>query len=273
MERRIAATGEVVSPAPAEVVVEGPAAAAAGEPTQPAPAPKAPAPQRPEKAAPPQATQTPTKTQTLTTAARPPEATGAIDAVAVRRVWDEILGYVGQKSRRVGAVAREATVREVAGDTLVLLIKHRVHADMLSAGPELIIEAVYETLGPPAPDRTWQVRCELSGQAAAVIPEPEPAPAPPQPKQPESDWPDTARPGGTASPNPRPEPPVAKATAPRKAAAKKTAKPAEEPSYDEGFDPGDEPLDDVVDEQTARRTSEEQALQLLHQTLGAEKIG
>jgi DNA polymerase-3 subunit gamma/tau len=44
------------------------------------------------------------------------------------------------------------------------------------------------------------------------------------------------------------------------------------PTY-EGFDPGDEPLDEVVSEQTARQTSEQQALQLLQQALGAEKIG
>ncbi|RKR89508.1 DNA polymerase-3 subunit gamma/tau [Micromonospora pisi] len=41
----------------------------------------------------------------------------------------------------------------------------------------------------------------------------------------------------------------------------------------EGFDPGDEPLDEVVDERTARQTSEQQALQLLQETLGAERIG
>jgi hypothetical protein len=41
------------------------------------------------------------------------------------------------------------------------------------------------------------------------------------------------------------------------------------PGFDE-FDPGDEPLDDAP---TTRRTSEEQALQLLTEKLGAEKIG
>jgi DNA polymerase-3 subunit gamma/tau len=41
----------------------------------------------------------------------------------------------------------------------------------------------------------------------------------------------------------------------------------------EGFDPGDEPLDEVIDEQAARQTVEQQALQLLQQALGAEKIG
>ena len=62
--------------------------------------------------------------------------------------------------------------------------------------------------------------------------------------------------------------------------------PAEEPPYDpeydgpvrgaaaahEGFDPGDEPLDDVIDEKTARQSSEQQAMQLLQDAFGAEKI-
>ncbi|MGV9805392.1 DNA polymerase III subunit gamma and tau, partial [Micromonospora chersina] len=43
------------------------------------------------------------------------------------------------------------------------------------------------------------------------------------------------------------------------------------PAY-EGFDPGDEPLDDVIDERTARQSSEEQAVQLLREAFGAEKI-
>jgi len=41
-------------------------------------------------------------------------------------------------------------------------------------------------------------------------------------------------------------------------------------SYD-GFDPGDEP-DEVADANAARQTSEQQALDLLRQELGAEKI-
>jgi DNA polymerase-3 subunit gamma/tau len=236
----------------------------------------------------------------------------AIDAVAVRRVWDEILAYVGRKRRAAAAVAREATVREVDGNTLVLVFKHQVHASMLSNGPELLLEAVYEVLGAPSPDRAWQVRCEVSGQPPAGG-QPgggQPAPRPPVPPTPRSaparsaaaapsadtDWPTTAQPGG-AAPAPRrdPEPPTA--SAPARAATSKArgrganggrpakAQPADEPPYDpdydppvrdatyEGFDPGDEPLDEVIDEQTARQTSEEQALHLLQQTLGAEKIG
>jgi DNA polymerase-3 subunit gamma/tau len=41
----------------------------------------------------------------------------------------------------------------------------------------------------------------------------------------------------------------------------------------DGFDPGDEPVDGIVDEKAARQTSEQHALELLQQTLGAEKIG
>jgi DNA polymerase III subunit gamma/tau len=48
--------------------------------------------------------------------------------------------------------------------------------------------------------------------------------------------------------------------------------PSRDPRAYEGFDPGDEPLDDV-DERAVRQTSEQQALQLLHEALGAEKIG
>lgn len=40
----------------------------------------------------------------------------------------------------------------------------------------------------------------------------------------------------------------------------------------DGFDPGDEPLDEVIDEKTARASSEEQAMQLLREAFGAEKI-
>jgi DNA polymerase III subunit gamma/tau len=281
MERRIAATGELSPPqARPTAAPETSHATPAATPEPPPEQPERPAELPVARAEPADKPETP---------ARPPQPGGALDAAAVRRVWDEIIGYVKRKSSRVGAVAREATVREVAGDTLVLLFKHRVHADMLSAGPELVIEAVYETLGPPAPDRTWQVRCELSGsQATATAPVPEPQPATP-PKRLESEWPDTARPGGVP-PGPRsgPEPVTAMKPAaptgpagaqkpvPARKAAKKAAtpaKPVEEAPYDDGFDPGDEPLDDVIDEQTARRSSEEQALHLLRETLGAEKIG
>src|SRR5262249_45291626 len=109
MERRIAVTGEATpappsAPAPPEA--PAPARASAEPPTAAQPAPVQPA-------APVATAETPTEKP------RPQQAGGAVDAVAVRRVWDEILRYVGGKSSRVRAVAREATVREVVGDTLV----------------------------------------------------------------------------------------------------------------------------------------------------------
>jgi DNA polymerase-3 subunit gamma/tau len=86
---------------------------------------------------------------------------------------------------------------------------------------------------------------------------------------------------------------TAPATAARSAPAAQSdtwsdGSPAEEPPYDpdydgpvrggaaaayEGFDPGDEPLDEVIDEKTARQSSEQQAMQLLQDAFGAEKIG
>ena len=381
MERRLVATGDVPVAAPPPVPAgegnrqilddstpprenERPrselASAPAADPPAPAADPPAPA------SAP--AADAPAPAQASTPSAGP----GAIDAVAVRRVWDEVLTYVGRKRRAAAAVAREATVRDVDGDTLVLFFKHQVHASMLSNGPEqLLLEAVYEILGPPAPDRTWQVRCEASGPPAsagqqsggqspgqgrqqagqggqqggqsrpqsgpksgqAPVPQtPRNAPARPAASAPSADtddWPATAQPGSTTQPDPAPPAATAPAAtapaataltatkAPATAEASATAKasvtakgsatrkstkaqPADEPPYDpdhdppvrdaayegvayegvayegaayEGFDPGDEPLDEVIDEQTARQTSEEQALHLLQQTLGAEKIG
>lgn len=317
MERRIAATGGELPPAPParpEPAPDQPTPAPTPEPKQPErpvavaekPVPEKPAAQKPVAEG--SVAVKPVVAQAEAAQPAPVEraAGGAIDAAAVRRYWDEILNYVATRSPRVRAVVREATVREVVGDTLVLLFKHRVHADMLAAGPDLLVEAVFETLGAPMPDRAWQIRCELSGGGTAGSPATPPAPSPgpkppsqtpkasPRPVPPavsgDDGWPEAARPGG-AAPSPRQEPdpaPARRAAQPRKAPAKapvnKAAKPAEEPPYDpdydppvrdaqyEGFDPGDEPLDDVIDEQTARRSSEEQALQLLQQTLGAEKI-
>jgi DNA polymerase-3 subunit gamma/tau len=251
---------------------------------------------------------------------------GQIDAAAVRRVWEEILTAVGRKSKRAAAVVREATVREVEGDTLVLAFRHAVHADMLTASPELLVAAVREVLG-----GQWQVRCELSGAQRA--PRGAGAPAPTQAPaaaagaglvtDPASDteWPTPATPGGApafgppapSSPSPAPARVPSRSRSSTSAAGSadssgrtsaKAARgrgpgpangrgraatprtsgqdsawddgpPPDEPGFDpgyQGFDPGDEPLDDVVDEHAARQTSEEQALQLLQQTLGAEKI-
>ncbi|MDO3687375.1 DNA polymerase III subunit gamma and tau [Micromonospora sp. C28ISP2-4] len=399
---------------------------------------------------------------------------GALDAVAVRRVWPEVVGKVNRSNKRIAALMRDAVVRDLDGDTLVLTVKSTVLAKMMADHAAVLTDALYEELG-----GRWQIRCEVAGErgasslggpsrpsgasraqadAAPARSAPDSAPARPATAPPgpasdaassrpdsggvgtahgrpdadagrvrpnagaadagygqdtsgaartaharpdsvgaaashpaaadagpgrpgsahsgpgrpdsaavdqagEEDWPEPARPGGAAAGTAsatgaasastgdaedwpaaaRPGGGTATATAPvvvpkpagpaaapapaggaRPAGAKnsaiaaaraaaaaaaagggpgkgpRAAQPARktadaewagEPPYDpdfdgpvrgggasaaasayEGFDPGDEPLDDVIDERTARQSSEEQAVQLLRETFGAEKI-
>ncbi|MEU9738264.1 DNA polymerase III subunit gamma and tau [Micromonospora chersina] len=392
---------------------------------------------------------------------------GALDAVAVRRVWPEVVGKVNRSNKRIAALMRDAVVRDLDGDTLVLTVKSTVLAKMMADHAAVLTDALYEELG-----GRWQIRCEVAGERGAAslggpsrpsgssrpAPEADPtrsaagpnaAPARPavdpvrpagpsdtagnqaggrpgdtvRPSGPpanraggsaggrggnagqsggaartsepsggpaargtaaggdddEEDWPEPARPGGAGLPAddsaaptaadtedwpvparpggaapvtmaaasaatsttapttaaiasggaapavPRPAGPPATApgaggtpknsaiAAARAAAAaaaagggpskgprvaqatRKTAdadwagEPPYDPDYDgpvggrsagaapaapayEGFDPGDEPLDEVIDERTARQSSEEQAVQLLREAFGAEKI-
>ncbi|MFR9780276.1 DNA polymerase III subunit gamma and tau [Micromonospora sp. MS34] len=333
---------------------------------------------------------------------------GALDAVAVRRVWPEVVGKVNRSNKRIAALMRDAVVRDLDGDTLVLTVKSTVLAKMMADHAGVLTDALYEELG-----GRWQIRCEVAGERGAASlggparpSAPRPAAGPdtpsggsagptgaeprggsggatraggparrpagggdpagaddeedwPEPARPGGagsgeqpaaepiaaasgeDWPEPARPGGAATgsttvssgpaaapaaPKPvAPPQPVAGAASgapktsaiaaaraaaaaaagggpgrgPRPApAARQTADAdwAGEPPYDpdfdgpvrpggrraapapaapayEGFDPGDEPLDDVIDEQAARQSSEEQAVQLLREAFGAEKIG
>ncbi|MEV0805707.1 DNA polymerase III subunit gamma and tau [Micromonospora sp. NPDC050200] len=380
---------------------------------------------------------------------------GALDAVAVRRAWPDIVAKVNRIKKPAAALMRDAVVRDVDADTLVLTVKSPVLAQMMGNHISVLSDALYEEFG-----SRWQIRCEVAGERgaatlggpsrAATPTRPAPAPAPasasptsagatgtgsggpsgaangvgpggpagpngtgpngvgprgasgaadglgsggpagssgggaaggpaggaggpaggagrsgsgatgraaggagtganapddsdddedwPEPARPGGaatataggdDWPEPARPGGatataTAAPavpkpaGPQSAPPAAPAAtgggpvssaiaAARAAAAGagKVARPAQaarktadadwagEPPYDpdydgpvrgggrtqpaatpayEGFDPGDEPLDEVIDERTARQSSEEQAVQLLREAFGAEKI-
>jgi DNA polymerase-3 subunit gamma/tau len=47
--------------------------------------------------------------------------------------------------------------------------------------------------------------------------------------------------------------------------------PVQDPRFP-GFDPGDEPTDEVIDERVIRESTEEQAVRLLAEALGAERI-
>ncbi|MFG1899291.1 DNA polymerase III subunit gamma and tau [Micromonospora carbonacea] len=416
-----AAASAAPATAPAPSAAPPPVAAAASAPVSAGSAPAAPAPAAPRREVPPEAVMPDPATPA------PPRpgaaAAGPLDAVAVRRVWPDIVAKVNRIKKPAAALMRDAVVRDVDGDTLVLTVKSPVLAQMMGNHTSVLAEALYEEFG-----GRWQVRCEVAGERGGGSPggsrgsapaPPRPAPAPPatpasatnnarpaagaapgpaegggvagadeewpEPARPGGaaaapaagapagdDWPEPARPGGAdpaaAPPSGGPAPAAAAhaaapATSPNGAAgngtangtaangaapatpangaargaapaapangaaaaggrapaagsglaaaraaaagrgartqngARKTAdadwagEPPYDPDYDgpvrgggrpgpaasaapayEGFDPGDEPLDEVIDERTARQSSEEQAVQLLREALGAEKI-
>jgi DNA polymerase III subunit gamma/tau len=201
-----------------------------------------------------------------------PPAGGALDAAGIRRLWDEVVITVGRSSKRAAAVAREAVVREVEGDTIVLLFQHQVHATMLTSSPEPVLDAVREVVG-----GTWRLRCESrdggagpasgdrrSGDTAATVPTPEPG------GRMDDGWPEPARPGGavTRAAGDRPPPPPA---APDALAAIV-------PAPQDGAVKDGAVKDGAVKAPAAATRpkpagGEQEALDLLRRKLGAEKIG
>jgi DNA polymerase-3 subunit gamma/tau len=272
MERRLTLSGDDLAtptaaapvpagsaPAPAPVSTAAPAPTPDATPAKPAVAPAKPtAPAsrstrpvevaqppvaRPAAAPAAKAEETPSAASATPAPAGEVKLPGTVDAAAVRRIWDEVLTYVRRASPRAAAVVREAIVREVDGNTLVLVFKHPFHAQALSGDPKLVIEALTEVIG-----GRWQIRCEVSGQ--------QPEMAPPMPM--------------ASAPAERPAAGGSVAT-PR--AATPAREPVAPPSAAEwGFDDDDEPLDDD-DPPAVRQSGEQQAIDLLRQTLGAEKIG
>ncbi|MEU8000807.1 DNA polymerase III subunit gamma and tau [Catellatospora sp. NPDC049111] len=233
----------------------------------------------PESAAPAQPARTPAP------AAASAPAGGADDAAAVRRSWDEIVRMVGRSSKKAAAFAREAVVRDIDGNTLVLLFKHKIHANGVENDPAPLMEAVHQVLG-----GKWQLRCEVGGdpRAASRAAAAAPASAPPRSAPPKAaaparapapaadDWPTPARVGGAAPAAP------AQQTG-RRAPVVDDGPPLEEPPYDpeydgppprtiEGFDPGDEPTDEIVDAAVARQTTEQAAVDSLRRSFNLEKL-
>ncbi|GIH09019.1 hypothetical protein Rhe02_70860 [Rhizocola hellebori] len=199
-------------------------------------------------------------------------AYSGIDAQGVRRAWDEIVRMVGQNSKKAAAFAREAVVRELEGQTLILVFKHKIHADGVNNDPGPLLEAVHQTLG-----GVWSVRCEVGGDtrkpAASAAPA---APAArPKPTPATEDWPATARTTPAAPSRP--------ATPGRQAPVQAEPGPQDDevpydPEFDgppppalQGFDPGDEP-DRDTDSLAVLQTSEEQALESLRKNFNIEKI-
>ena len=167
---------------------------------------------------------------------------------------------IRRRSPKAWAVVREASVRDVAGEDLVLVFQHAVHANMFEAQPELLLEALREVIG-----GTWQVRAELAGSPAR------PATAPAQAavansaggrgrdadgdsddeddSDEEGGWPAIATPGA-----PTPNPPQSAANPATRVAA----------THSED--------DDVANSVTIDDPPAEQAIQLLTEGLGAQRI-
>ncbi len=203
-------------------------------------------------------------------AASPARTPGAMDAAAVRRIWDDVLTYVRRASPRAAAVVREAIVRDVDGNTLVLVFKHQFHAQALSSDPKLVLEALGEVIG-----GTWQVRCEVSGPTTEARSAPAAAPVASRPSSSGPVAAPSAAPARTSGSAPG-------TNAPRRPSRDAPPPPAEpewptgsRPSgvteHDIGFDDDDEPLDDD-DLAASPQSGEQQAIDLLRQTLGAETI-
>ncbi|BCB80416.1 hypothetical protein Pflav_068260 [Phytohabitans flavus] len=104
-----------------------------------------------------------------------------LDVAGVRRSWDEILGMVNSRNKRIAALARNATVRDLDGNALVLTFQSTVLASMMSKEAGVLSDAIYEVLG-----ARWELRCEVAGdqRPAAARPASERAPAPERPPAP-----------------------------------------------------------------------------------------
>ncbi|MCY1142506.1 DNA polymerase III subunit gamma and tau [Actinoplanes sp. Pm04-4] len=92
---------------------------------------------------------------------------GQLTAHAVRQVWPEVLAEVRKQPRGVvlRAMAADATVRELEGETLILTVPSPRHAQGITQGAALIVNALYEVLG-----GQWEIRCEVAGAAGGSGP-------------------------------------------------------------------------------------------------------
>ena len=94
---------------------------------------------------------------------RPGAPAAALDAVAVRRCWPDVVGKVNRTNKRIAALMRDAVVRELDGDMLVLTVKSTVLAKMMADHAAVLTDALYEELG-----GRWQIRCEVAGERGGV---------------------------------------------------------------------------------------------------------
>ncbi|MFG1916606.1 DNA polymerase III subunit gamma and tau [Micromonospora sp. NPDC048898] len=136
---------------------------------------------------------------------RPGAPPAALDAVAVRRVWPDVVGKVNRTNKRIAALMRDAVVRELDGDMLVLTVKSTVLAKMMADHAAVLTDALYEELG-----GRWQIRCEVAGERGGVSlsgPQRSQSAAPARPAVPAST--PTAAPHENAAAGPTSAPPAA----------------------------------------------------------------
>ncbi|MBM0257563.1 DNA polymerase III subunit gamma and tau, partial [Micromonospora sp. 4G55] len=108
-------------------------------------------------------------------------SSGALDAVAVRRAWPDIVAKVNRIKKPAAALMRDAVVRDVDGDTVVLTVKSPVLAQMMGNHISVLSDALYEEFG-----GRWQIRCEVAPAVArrGHAQWPSRAAAPPRPASP-----------------------------------------------------------------------------------------
>ncbi len=210
-----------VSAPPARAAVPDPAATAAVTPV-PARAPAPPIPAAPAMPAAPSAALPVAPTASPGPSAGPSAGpSGERGADAVRAAWENVLAAVRGRSAKAAAVIREAAVRDVQGDLVVLAFQHSVHANMFDSQADLLAEAMREVL-----PGSWRVRAELgadsaagshlagsgtpSSGASATVERPRAVPTQSRPEARSSvtrstDWPETARPGGGPRPDASPQ--------------------------------------------------------------------
>ncbi|WP_223198747.1 DNA polymerase III subunit gamma and tau [Solihabitans fulvus] len=243
-----------VQAAPAASVQSAPAAPAPTEPAQAAPAQEAPAQAVPQAVAP-EVVQVPDADVPVS---------GALDAVAVRRVWPQLLAAVRAASRSTEAMLSNATVQEVAGNTVVVSHTSAPLARRLAEprNSDAIAQALTSVLG-----GQWQVRC-VHGEPGAVAAAPAAAkPARPAPTRPSQGAP---REDGEQPPQRRMVP-----------SRDTTPLPPEPPELDEPPPPEPEDEEELLAEAARpqepgtdgkRLDPEEIALQLLADELGAKPL-
>ncbi|WP_027341991.1 DNA polymerase III subunit gamma and tau [Hamadaea tsunoensis] len=236
--------------APAETRANAPVSAAPARPAETranAPVSAAPArPNTPVSAAP---ATSPAATANVGGAAN--AAGGPVDGPTVRRAWDDIVVLTGRANKRIAAMARDGVVRDVEGNTIILVFKASFHANSVSADPDALLEAIHEVLG-----GSWQLRCEVGGDqrgggggaaprggrtaapAGGRTPSAAPRSAPPATPAPAAveEWPATAPIGGQA-----PQRPAGGDAAPEAPRSQAAVRPSAVATVDDDFGPLDEP--------------------------------